>query len=363
MIRRRVQLVPPRLAPENVKGFTACVRPGRDQVFHLASEVRSGKLIVHNYGHGGAGWTILFGCVFESIRMLESMLAAHPDYQGRRIRVVGAGCIGLCTAVELKRRGYDVVVSAKEFEDTTSHKAGGLLAIASMKTAPEHQSRVDKLGVESWHEWQKIVDGQHDLFESKYAQYIPMYASTSAADGDHCGMKALIDAKVVPGPDMVEIDFGNGKKYDMLEYKTILMHCAHMMTRFSDILRESHVPMERKVTHSLAAEEEAVIFNCTGLGAYQLNNDTMVMPVQGHLVALQRQPPMTDLNYILCEDMTSKDGMGKEPIYFIPKGPEGIVGGTFIPNMNSSDLSDPNFQRILERSRNFFGGSPVRAKL
>ncbi|RVE48652.1 hypothetical protein evm_006723 [Chilo suppressalis] len=37
------------------------LRPGRHEI-RLEAEEQRGKLIVHNYGHGGSGLTLFWGC-------------------------------------------------------------------------------------------------------------------------------------------------------------------------------------------------------------------------------------------------------------------------------------------------------------
>jgi D-amino-acid oxidase len=51
----------PRLADARVLGVKVGLRPGRPSV-RLAAERRGETLVVHNYGHGGAGVTLSWGC-------------------------------------------------------------------------------------------------------------------------------------------------------------------------------------------------------------------------------------------------------------------------------------------------------------
>ena len=43
------------------------LRPGRTPL-RLESEVRAGKLVIHNYGHGGSGITLAMGCAEDVVR-------------------------------------------------------------------------------------------------------------------------------------------------------------------------------------------------------------------------------------------------------------------------------------------------------
>ena len=70
--------------------------------------IKNGKLIIHNYGQGGAGWTFLFGCVNESIRLFQQKNINNP------VCIIGAGCYGMLTAINLKLLGYNVKIIAKD---------------------------------------------------------------------------------------------------------------------------------------------------------------------------------------------------------------------------------------------------------
>lgn len=59
----------PALATARVRAHRVGVRPGRSRVRVEAEQRPSGKLVVHNYGHGGAGVTLSWGCA-EHVRFL-----------------------------------------------------------------------------------------------------------------------------------------------------------------------------------------------------------------------------------------------------------------------------------------------------
>ncbi|XP_013183809.2 D-amino-acid oxidase [Amyelois transitella] len=49
------------------------LRPGRNEV-RLEAEERDNKLIIHNYGHGGSGLTLFWGCATDVLAILEDKL-------------------------------------------------------------------------------------------------------------------------------------------------------------------------------------------------------------------------------------------------------------------------------------------------
>lgn len=99
------------------------LRPYREGAYRLESETRSGKFIVHNYGHGGAGITLSWDCASKVRDIVRNHLASSNE---RTVAVLGSGAMGLTAATLLVDLDVTVTIYAKEFwNDTTSRKAGG----------------------------------------------------------------------------------------------------------------------------------------------------------------------------------------------------------------------------------------------
>ncbi len=70
-ILSRASRLVPALAEARILGVSTGLRPARSEV-RLATEKRAeGGHIVHNYGHGGAGWTVAWGCADEVVRQVR----------------------------------------------------------------------------------------------------------------------------------------------------------------------------------------------------------------------------------------------------------------------------------------------------
>ena len=68
-IVRRCAEVRPEIAGARVLGHRVGLRPTRDAV-RLDRELRAdGRVLVHNYGHGGAGITVAWGCARDAARL------------------------------------------------------------------------------------------------------------------------------------------------------------------------------------------------------------------------------------------------------------------------------------------------------
>src|SRR5205823_3489499 len=91
------------------------------------------KFLIHNYGHGGAGITLSFGCASVVADYVQSTMRDMRRSRTRAsVAVIGSGVIGLTVATELRRRwrGLPITIYAKELDvkKTTSFMAGGQFA-------------------------------------------------------------------------------------------------------------------------------------------------------------------------------------------------------------------------------------------
>ncbi len=63
----------PELDREKIVGEAVGLRPSRNEV-RLEKEELFGKNIIHNYGHGGAGVTLSWGCADEVVRLISTQI-------------------------------------------------------------------------------------------------------------------------------------------------------------------------------------------------------------------------------------------------------------------------------------------------
>jgi D-amino-acid oxidase len=66
--------VEPRLAGATILGHRVGLRPTRPQVRLEAERVTGGRHIVHNYGHGGAGVSLSWGCARDVTKLVLAAL-------------------------------------------------------------------------------------------------------------------------------------------------------------------------------------------------------------------------------------------------------------------------------------------------
>lgn len=92
-------------------GFKAGIRPYREGGVRMEKiKEQNEKTLYHNYGHGGAGISIAYGCVKN---VLERFFLEEKVGKEEEIAVLGAGIVGLTTAYLLIQQGYRVNLYAE----------------------------------------------------------------------------------------------------------------------------------------------------------------------------------------------------------------------------------------------------------
>ena len=135
---------PVNVSPDRVIREVVGLRPYRDEGFVVATERLGEKLIIHNYGHGGAGITLSWGTASLALDLLSApgAFATSLMQHTRRVltphfAVLGGGVNGLSTARLLQRRygnaGAVVTIYAKDLPpNTTTNVAGGFWSPTSV---------------------------------------------------------------------------------------------------------------------------------------------------------------------------------------------------------------------------------------
>ena len=69
-ILRRCANLDPVFEHVQIIGESVGLRPGRDEV-RLEAEDFAGKTVIHNYGHGGSGFTLSWGCALDVVELVK----------------------------------------------------------------------------------------------------------------------------------------------------------------------------------------------------------------------------------------------------------------------------------------------------
>lgn len=326
------RIVTPPLAPIHMRAdlitrITACLRPFRPTGPRLEVESINNKRIVHNYGHGGSGWSLSWG---------SAEIARDMAMQGgtRTVAVIGCGAIGLTTATLLQQAGAKVVIYARErLPQTRSARATGVWTPDSRLADAD---RVDasfpmlweKMARSSWAMHQTYVGQAGDPvgFMDRYIvndalpQTSPAEAPTPA---DVTNQIRFVEYgsrlnDIVPrshdlSPDQfpfpaARVRMGTAMQFNIAELGHRLM---------SGFISEGGRIETRdfNTAADLSALPEHVIVNCTGYGARDLFGDHSLVPIRGQMAWL---PPQPEVRYSLYHNgvaiVSRPDGIGVQKI-------------------------------------------------
>lgn len=309
---------------DRITHITVCLRPFRAAGPRLDVETIGAKKVVHNYGHGGSGWSLSWGsAALAAARAMELSPA--------RVAVIGCGAIGITTALTLQRRGIDVVIYAAErLPESRSARATGTWSpssrIADLNvTANGFEAGWEAMARSSLAAWQARVGlagnpvvwtRRYTLFDGAGQEPEPPLPVRFAHLDSRIADALPPSRTMVPGSHpfpVARARQGLSMQFNIAELGRQLM--AEFIAGGGRIIqRQFNAPNE------LATLAEPVIVNCTGFGAQALWGDKSLVPVRGQIAWLAAQP---ELDY----------GLYYRQISMLPR-PEGIV----IQNVGANDM-------------------------
>ena len=353
------KIVPPRLDTAYLGQEILCYRPLRKGTPNMSFQIIGDQIIGHNYGHGGSGWTLGPGSSKYVVDLIEGQ-KTKAIAKDAPVTVIGGGILGLFTAYELVKRGYTkITIVAASFDNLTSHNAGGLIAPVSMSNNPQLQPLIDQIGIDAYKFYDLIAKGQQADFK-KGAIVVPTYFENR----EDSGLEPYVGKVMQPAKDVM-LNFGNGTQRKMVSYDDgIFVDTAIMMKALTDYLNTKVTFVTQKVD-KLSDITSPLVFNCSGLGAFNLNNDVEVAPVQGHLIMLKDQVP-ANLQYMLLvyfnKAITTAGQEVKRSLYVFPKqllntpvNDIGVLGGTFIENATPNTPNLEEFKIMVDNAKKFYG--------
>ena len=297
-------LAPIRAHEDRLFKITVCLRPFRAAGPRIEAEKITlpvqDKLIVHNYGHGGSGWSLSWG----SAAIATQLALTGTDPSTQHVAVLGCGALGLTAATLLQRAGCKVTIYAKDrVSESRSFRATGSWTPDSriaLKSAPAaFASQWQQMARTSWHTYQGYLglSGSPIEFTDRYilSDAPPEQALQQRRDEDPIGFAHYMPLIADINPRSLDLPPGQhpfptryARRSTQLMFNiTSLAHQIFedfMINGGQIVTREFHTPAD------LAGIPQPTIVNCTGYGARALFSDNSLTPVRGQIGWLIPQP-------------------------------------------------------------------------
>ena len=296
-----------------------------------------GKLVVHNYGHGGCGLGFSWG---TSQLAVEEALKAEP----RECAVLGCGAVGMATGILLQRHGFRVTIYARDLPpNTTSNIAGGLWS-------PYFVGDENSLTSAFREQFQAAARHAHRHFRSMVGSEYGVRWTDSFFTGDENeGVPRILDGLHDLFPRVA--DYGPGEhpfpRRHAHRSGTMQIQTPRYMRAIERDFRSAGgriVVREFRDLRQILELAEPTVINCTGLGSRDLFGDLELVPAKGQMTILLPQP---EIEYIL--------GIDGEALYMIPREDGILLGGTFERDVWDLSPNSREAERILQGHSAFFG--------
>ncbi|HET6531202.1 MAG TPA: FAD-dependent oxidoreductase [Actinoplanes sp.] len=217
----------------------------------------------------------------------------------REVVVVGAGVVGLTTAVRLAEAGHPVRIVAAGFGDaTTSYAAGATWSPYLV----EWSDRARAWSFETLDEMRRL--------SADPAAGIALVPGTEAAPAP-VGPPEWAD-RLAGFAMTTEVPAGFVAGW---RFTAPVMHMPTYLSYLRDRARRAGATMEERTVDRL--DLAPVVVNCTGIGARELVPDEQLIPVRGQVVIVAN-PGITEWFV----------GESDPPVYYFPHGDTVLLGGT-----------------------------------
>jgi glycine/D-amino acid oxidase-like deaminating enzyme len=298
----KLQFWPIRASADRITRVTVCTRPFRAQGPRFDVEKIGAKTIVHNYGHGGSGWSLSWGS--GAIATANAMATGERD-----IAVIGCGALGLTTALLLQRAGARVTIYAKDLPpNVRSSLATGLYTPDSRICLEEHATpafkqlwaQMARASFQAYLGFLGVAGTPVEFIDSYFVSDDPAREPPRTVTDGRPAF-AELQRELIPDliPGGVQFEPGRhslGQRHVQRNSQMMFNLAAYTRTLMSDFtanggrieIAEFHTPAD------FARLKEKTLVNATGYGARALFADNSIVPVRGQLA---RSMPDADVTY------------------------------------------------------------------
>jgi len=294
-------LVPIDAHPDRIVSLNVCTRPFRAQGPRIEAVRLGGKTLIHNYGHGGSGWSLSWGSARAALALVPR---DRRSIGVQSIAVIGCGAIGLTSALTAQRLGFRTRIYASERPpDVRSSNASGVWSPDSRICTTEFstrdfEQRWEAMARDSFRMYQSLLGLPGDPVEWRDGYVlsdVPFDQTTNVESGepDYPDLESRLLSDLHPRsvaltPDQHPFPIPFARRYTQLVFNI----SAYARMLMDDFLRAGGEIVTRtfESPRQLEALPEHTIVNATGYGARALFADPSIVPVRGQTARLVPQP-------------------------------------------------------------------------
>jgi D-amino-acid oxidase len=259
--------------------------------------------------------------------------------------VIGCGIVGLTTARQLQRHGFDVTIYAASLPpETTSNMAWAAFTplsglVSADRSTAEWDAQFRQAIVTSFRQHQLLAGNRYGV--SWIDEYTPVADPNASRRGVEEGGPGLMPegfglraTLLQPGEHPFATPYARSIPNLRFEPSIYLDALMHDVLAFGGRI----VVRSFETKRDLAALSETLILNCTGLGAKALFGDDELVPIKGQLTVLV---PQAEVNYTAGGMMPRNDGI--------------VLGHVSQRGVSSLDVDEAERKRVVEAAIAFFG--------
>lgn len=288
-----------RTEPDRLIEVAVCTRPFRAQGPRIEPERIAGKTVIHNYGHGGSGWSLSWGAAQHAVELVRA------TGERRSVAVIGCGAIGLTSAIVAQRAGLRVRIYSRDRPpDVASVAATGVWSPASRICTDEHatpafRQQWELMARRSFHVFQSLLGlpGVPVEWCDGYAlSDIPFDQTVSDGHGDSEPLYPRLEPMIsdirprARRADAAGLPFAapHAVRYTQMVFNL----AAYSRLLVDDFIREGGEIVQREFAspRQFAGLKERTVIHATGYGARALLGDHSITPVRGQTARLMPQP-------------------------------------------------------------------------
>jgi glycine/D-amino acid oxidase-like deaminating enzyme len=348
--RPPVQLAPVNASWDRIIRTTVGLRPHRDAGFVLRPDKLDDKLLVHNYGHGGAGMSLAWG---------TGLMAAEfaTEHQARQAAIIGCGSVGLTCARQLQRRGFDVTIYAMAVPPyvTSNMSLAGFTPNSGLVEAdrrtPAWDAQYQRAADISYRQLQLLAGPHYGVSWLDNYSLVNELRQPPPPNPQRRSLNEglIIEEEVLgPGEHPFPTRYALRSPQIRIEPSIYLDNLVRDFQLWGGriVIRKFDTPRE------LASLREPIVVNCTGLGARDLFGDQELVPLKGQLTVM---PPQPEVNYHTNGGVPPVPGASLG-IHMMARNDGIILGGTSQRGIWSLEPDEAERKRVVDSHIAVFGG-------